>query len=82
MPGLTEVRPDGSRHDWDGLTATFTEYAANGSVVLTRPFTAAEAVAYPPVDPAAATPDLPTLADQITVLTDAVNLLILNSLGV
>lgn len=28
------------------------------------------------------TPDLPTIADQVTQLTDAVNLLILNSLGV
>lgn len=32
--------------------------------------------------PPATAPDLPTLAGQITSLTDAVNLLILNSLGV
>jgi hypothetical protein len=33
-------------------------------------------------DPGSAIPDLPTIADQVTQLTDAVNLLILNSLGV
>lgn len=78
-----EHAPDGTRREWNGAAATVTAYDADGTITDTRPFTAQEEALYPATDdllPGA--PDLPTLAGQVTQLNDAVQMLILNALGV
>lgn len=81
MPSYIELLPDGSSFLWDGPAATFTHFAPDGTVVEARPFTANEVADYPPDAPADNGPDLPTVAAQVTTLTDAVNQLILATLG-
>lgn len=83
MSRAEEYLADKSRHVWDGDSGTFTEYAPDGTIVASRPLTAEEANDVPPgrPSPSIQLPDLPTLADQVTQLNDAVQLLILTTLG-
>lgn len=79
MASGIQYQTDGSFYFWNAPTATYSECGPDGTVRTSRPFTPAEVAAYPPDDPSAV--DLLTVADQVTQLTDAVNLLILSQLG-
>lgn len=70
---------ENQRELWDSDAGTYTAFDVDGTVLEERPLTDAELAFMNAA--VTAEPDIVTLANQVSDLTDAVNQLIINALG-